>query len=185
MAPPARQRRIHVTGGPGSGKTTVARRLAALLEAPLFDLDGLALGGSPSFAGGIEAAAARLPEILAMDGWVSEGAYMGWAMPLFDAADAVVWMDLPWRVASYRILTRHLKAELARNNRFPGWRRLWSFWRWCGRYYNDANLHRLNAYGVPHTRALAVELLRPYEAKLISCRTDADIERLLAVRAEG
>lgn len=35
-------RRIHVTGGAASGKTTFARRLGDALELPVFDLDSAA-----------------------------------------------------------------------------------------------------------------------------------------------
>jgi adenylate kinase family enzyme len=170
-----------VTGGPGSGKSTFARKLGAAAGLTVYHLDEMALDLEASFPPGeaFTSLAAKLPAIAAEPAWVSDGAYMGWAAPLFDAADAVVWMDVPWRVASYRILTRHLKAELRRNNRFPGWRRLWTFWRWCAGYYQNTNPHRLNAYGVPHTRALAIELLAGYDAKLVACRTNADIDALI------
>ncbi len=121
----------------------------------------------------------QFPGIIEADAWVSEGAYMSWAAPLFDAADLIVWMDVSWRVASYRIVKRHVMAELARNNRFPGWRRLYRFWRWSSAYYANRNPHRLNDYGVPNTRALAAELLRPYEGKLVVCRTNQDIATVL------
>ena len=35
-------RRIHVVGGPGSGKTTLARRLATTHALPVHDLDAVA-----------------------------------------------------------------------------------------------------------------------------------------------
>ena len=104
---------------------------------------------------------------------------MGWAMPLFEHAELVVWTDVPWRVASYRILARHLKAELSRSNRFPGWRALYEFWRWSARFYSDRNPHRLNSYGAPHTRTYALEQLAMYRDKTTICRTNGDIEALL------
>ena len=186
-APQASPRRVHLTGGPGSGKSTLARRIAPLIDAPVFHLDEMALDLEASFESlaPFEALAREVPVIRARPRWVSDGAYMGWAAPLFDAADLVVWMDVPWRVASYRILSRHVKAELGRSNRFPGWRNLWTFWRWSGHYYNDRNPHRLNAYGVPHNRSLAAELLQPYSAKLAVCRTNADVEALLSRLRQG
>ena len=180
-------RRIHLTGGPGSGKSTLARRIGLLIDAPVFHLDEMALDLEQSFESlaAFEKLAGQVPSIGSEPRWVSDGAYMGWATPLFEAADLIVWMDVPWRVASYRILTRHLKAEIARSNRFPGWRRLWTFWRWASRYYNDRNPHRLNAYGVPHTRAMAAELLQTYSDKVAVCRGNNDIEAVLARLARG
>jgi hypothetical protein len=156
------------------------------MAAPVYELDGMALQIEAAFGGGnwTGPVAAKLPGIAAEPAWVSEGAYLGWATPLFDAAGLIVCMDVPWRVASYRILMRHLKADLSRSNRFPGWRRLYRFWRWCGAYYGDRNPHRLNDYGVPSTRSLAAELLRPYAAKLVVCRTNADVAALLRERFE-
>ena len=115
-----------------------------------------------------------------MDAWVAEGAYLGWAEPLLRQAELVVWMDISWRVASYRIISRHIKATLARNNRFPGWRRLYRFWRWSGRYYSDQNPPGLNSYGVPDTKATADERLVPYKDRLVVCRSQKNAEMLVA-----
>ena len=35
--------RIHIIGGPASGKTTLAERLSPLLQLPIYSLDALAL----------------------------------------------------------------------------------------------------------------------------------------------
>ena len=172
--------KIFITGGPASGKTTLSRRLAALLDVPAYELDGLLLGGE---AGAVpfEVASNRVvSRITDVDTWVVEGAYLGWVAPLLRQADLVVWMDVPWRVASYRIVSRHVKATAARNNRFPGWRNLYRFWRWSGRHYKDQNPPGLNSWGVPDTRATAVEYLAPYEEKIVACRTKKGVEQLLA-----
>lgn len=86
---------------------------------------------------------------------------------------------MPWRVASYRIISRHIKATLAGNNRWPGWRRLYSFWRWSGRYYGNQNASGLNEWGVPETKRTAASLLAPYADKLTVCRSNREIEALL------
>ena len=175
---PQNHRRIHITGGPGSGKSTLAKRLSAALNIPWYDLDRMALdleakGVRPPF----EALAAELPGLVQNETWISDGAYMAWAQPLFDSADLVIWMDIPWHIASLRIVIRHLKAEIARNNRFPGWRRLYRFWRWSNRYYNNGNSPGFY-YGVPNNRDDAVQWLEAYRSKLDICRTNADQMRL-------
>jgi adenylate kinase family enzyme len=178
-------RRIHVTGGPGSGKTRLARRLAAVLDVPLIDLDEMMLdldarSPRPLIAEAFhEQMLANTRPLLQGDAWVSDGAYLGWAMPFFDAADLIVWMQAPWRVASYRIITRHIRADLARNNRFPGYRRLFAFWRWYRSFYAGRNPEGLNAYGMPNTIHTLREAVQSHAEKVVSCRTNSDIAALM------
>jgi adenylate kinase family enzyme len=189
---PSRVRRIHITGGPGSGKTWLAARLSRLLEVPRFDQDGVALGlfealGLPPIlpvpppeveAGLMEA----VVEFAAGEGWVSDASSITWASPLFDAADLVVWLDTPTHVALRRVFMRHVRAELQRDNRFPGWRRMYRFWRWSLRFYTDRNPHGPNPYGTPMTRSTLSEMLQDYSDKLVVCRSHHDlhaVERML------
>lgn len=127
----------------------------------------------------VERSKKRVSGIAGQPAWVSEGAYLGWARPLFERADIVVWLDVSWRVASYRIIARHLKAELSRSNQHPGWRRLKAFWTWSYRYYHDSHAHTLNKWGVPLTRSHALEELRQYREKLVVCRTMREVSRTL------
>jgi adenylate kinase family enzyme len=178
-------RRIHVTGGPGSGKTRLAQRLAATLGVPFVDLDGMTVALDGRIAHPVAAALfadqmqAAIEPVLRQDAWVSDGAYLGWALPFFEAADVIVWMQTSWRVASYRILLRHVRADLARNNRFPGYRQLLSFWRWCGDYYANRNPEGLNVCGTPNSIATLTDALHAYADKVVPCRSNRDTDALL------
>lgn len=108
-------RRILVVGGPGSGKTTYARRLAAELEVPHQDLDRVAYEPPPDMPDAPfwqwERVADHLrrerAEVLAAtDGWVADGLYAGWTEALRDAADRIVWLDPPARITVWRVLRR-------------------------------------------------------------------------------
>jgi adenylate kinase family enzyme len=170
------RRRTHVTGGPGSGKTRLAKRLSVARRVPLHDLDGLLLSAGeqpdPATLAGEIASLVRLPE------WVSEGVYFEWARPFLDHADAIVWLDVSSRVASYRVISRHVRLEMARKNRFPGWHRLYRFWRWTVRFYADTNEQTINRWGAPNARSVLEAQLSPYRDKLIICRTNGDIENV-------
>jgi shikimate kinase len=166
-------RRIFITGGPGSGKTTLARRLGASIHAPVYDLDAFLLSVSPGGRSGLaeESVAYGRREALRVaetDAWVVEGVYLDWTAPLLESADVIVWVDVPWRVASYRIIARQVKRELRRNNPFPGWRQFHRFWRWTRGWYRDLNEPGINVWGGPNTRATALELLGRYRGKVLA-----------------
>jgi adenylate kinase family enzyme len=90
----------------GNGKTTFGRALAGRLGVPFVEMDSLVHG-----PGWVETPddelRARVEPILAGDGWVVDGTYqrkLGWLV--LDAADTVVWLDLPMRVWLPRLVRR-------------------------------------------------------------------------------
>jgi len=123
--------RVSVVGNSGSGKTALARRLAALIGAPSVELDG-----HRHQAGWTELPdddlRARVAELCAGDRWVVDGNYDAVRDLVWARADTVVWIDLPrWRVtarvvrrSAWRLATRtelwngnreHLRAVLSRD----------------------------------------------------------------------
>jgi len=87
-------RRIHILGGPGAGKTTLAGHLAAITGLPVHHLDEVARVGGGT--GRVRDAAERAPlvqAILDADRWITEGVHLGWTEPLLARADLVVWLD--------------------------------------------------------------------------------------------
>ena len=101
-------RRWYITGGAGSGKTTLAARVATILGVPHYDVDRGELPADDE------------------DAWIVEGAHI-WGMDRYVSdADVVVWLDLPARVTIPRIVARHVRLSLRGTNRHPGIRNL--FW---------------------------------------------------------
>lgn len=107
-----------------SGKSTTARRLAAILGVPYVELDAL-----HHDEGWTEAPADVLLERVraalaaAPDGWVVDGNYFGKIGDLvIDQADTIVWLDIPFRTAIRRVLWRTFtraarRVELWNGNR--------------------------------------------------------------------
>jgi adenylate kinase family enzyme len=115
-------RRVEVVGPSCSGKTTTARRLAALLGVPYIELDAL-----HHDAGWTEAPAEVLQERVraaldaAPEGWVVDGTYFGKLGSLvLDRADTIVWLDIPFRTAIRRVLWRTLSRAVRREELWNG-----------------------------------------------------------------
>jgi adenylate kinase family enzyme len=101
-------RRVSVVGVSGSGKTTVARALAARFGVPHVELD--AIFHQPGWTSlEDEEFARRVAVAIAGDGWVVDGNCSRVRELLWSRADTVVVLDLPrWRVMS-QLLVRTLR----------------------------------------------------------------------------
>ncbi len=88
-------RKIHVLGGPGSGKTYVASLLSEASGIPHFPLDDLFWDpdSRPYVRTNPEIRNSRLSEILGRESWIIEGAYTSkWARQCFREADIIFFM---------------------------------------------------------------------------------------------
>jgi hypothetical protein len=159
----------------------VARQLANLLNAPVFDLDEIAYVGG---AGPKRSLAERLEDVAAIANqptWLTEGIYLWWVGDLWRAADAIVCLDVPWRIAAWRIVLRHVRASLAGTNRHPGFGQLLRFVIASHRYCVDPLLRAPCAPDEDGliTRAQTAKELADYRCKLIRCSGAADVAAFL------
>lgn len=160
-------RRINVKGTSGSGKTTFSRELARRLELPFVELDALHHGPDwyqPSAA----EFSARVSEVMETlpDAWVIDGNYEGKLGTLvIDAADTIVWLDLPFALKLRRLLRRTIGRILADVELWSGNKESWrgAFWgrdslfwwmvkthfrhrrQWPSRYGSDPRFVRLRS----------------------------------------
>ena len=106
---PHRPRRVLVAGVSGTGKTTLAARLAPLLGVEHTEIDGLFHGPGwvprPEFDADVRALAEQ-------PGWVTEWQYAAARDLLADHADLLVWLDLPFRVTLTRVVRRTVGRRL-------------------------------------------------------------------------
>lgn len=100
--------RVLVIGSGGSGKTTVAQRLADRLRLPLIHLDRhyWRAGWIPTPANEWQRVVERM---IAETRWVMDGNYGGTLDMRLAACDAVVFLDLPRHVCLWRIVKRGLR----------------------------------------------------------------------------
>ncbi len=117
--------RILILGRTGSGKTTLARTLAAGLGVPHIELDSLYFGPDFSTAP-LPVLRERTSEAIATDRWVTDGNKRAVRDLVWPRADTIVWLDYPlyvsvWRLAKRaRTRTSTLSAQAAQSGRRSG-----------------------------------------------------------------
>ena len=133
-----RKPRIHIIGGPGSGKSFVAAELSRRLAVPAYDLDDL-FWDRGAFRYGVRADAAerdrRLLALVGQDGWVIEGVYYGWLGPSFDVADVIIELSPAIWVRHWRVVRRFAGRQLSRTaSKRESLIDLWRLLRWSHVY---------------------------------------------------
>jgi adenylate kinase family enzyme len=116
-------RRVSLLGVPRSGKTSIGRRLAASLDVPFVELDSLF--HQPDWAElSRREFRTQVAHAVAGDDWVVDGNYAAVQDLVWQRADTVVWLDLPRRSITWRIIRRTIRRVMTRerlwnNNREP------------------------------------------------------------------
>lgn len=152
--------RIVVAGGPGNGKSTLARQLGDRLGLAHIELDSLfhrpgwESASEEEFRAGLVAAMDA-----ATDGWVSCGNYISLCADLhIQRADTFVWLDLPRGLVTRRTAQRTVRRAITRERLFGQDIRepLRNFTRWAP----EKNIvrwawHYHGIYAVKYARHLA------------------------------
>ena len=99
--------RIVIIGRTGSGKTTLARELAAALNVPHVELDSLYFG--PQFSTvPLSVLRERTSAAIAGDRWVTDGNKSAVRDLVWPRADTIVWLDYSLAVSMWRLGKRAL-----------------------------------------------------------------------------
>lgn len=127
MEPP---QRIVVVGTTGSGKTTLARALAQAYSLPHTSLD--TLHWRPNWQPAPKDEFVRdVQATIAQERWVMEGNYRAVREMIWERADTIVWIDLPFLTNGAQLLKRSWRDCRTRRPICNGNRqRLWELIKW-------------------------------------------------------
>jgi adenylate kinase family enzyme len=113
-------RRIHIVGGPGSGKTTLAHKIGTSLDIEVYELDLIAFVGPDYVERGMPERLADISIIANHPTWITEGFFILWTDHLLACADIIVWLDhVNWERSMRHTVQRFVKSALqeAKNRR--------------------------------------------------------------------
>lgn len=130
-------RRIVIVGNSGTGKTTLAAQLADSLGLTHIELDALFHQAnwqptpSAEFQRSLRAAMAEADR--ATDGWTMCGNYRSASDGVGqDAADTIVWLDMPRSLIMRRVIWRTVSRAMTRQELWNGNREpMTNFYRWA------------------------------------------------------
>ncbi|CEG22983.1 topology modulation protein [Planococcus massiliensis] len=107
--------KIAIIGSGGSGKSTFARKLGDKLQLPVYHLDAILWKPNWTAVSRSQQEAIQL-QLVNKEEWIIDGNYNGTLDLRLEAADCIIFMDMPRNLCIYRILKRNF---LYRNTQRP------------------------------------------------------------------
>ena len=112
--------KIFISGGPGSGKTTYAKKLSAKMNIPHFDLDDIKWekGSFNHERPKNERLKLRDKILSENDSWIIEGVYFkDWIIPILEQSDKIIILKPKTLIRQWRIIKRFFKTKFNPKNK--------------------------------------------------------------------
>ena len=172
--------RVHIVGGPGSGKTTLSKRLARERGVEPLRLDDIAFEPSSAIAAPQAKRLSDVDSIVAEPSWVTEGIYPGWTGRLFAEADVIIWLDLPMWLAFARKLPHHVRRTLTGGYPHAGMQNQLDHTRFMLKYYRGGAVPTPASGDDDRmtTRAATARALAPFSEKVVRCQKTKEVQAL-------
>ncbi len=133
-------KRIVVVGTTSSGKSTLASQLAKIIGADYIDLD--ALHWEPNWVEAKpEVFRERVETATSSQAWVVAGNYHVVRDIIWQRAEAIIWLDYPFHIVFWRMLTRTIRRAVTQEELWNGNRE--SFWTHLKIWSDDSLFHWL------------------------------------------
>lgn len=165
-------RKIHIIGGPGSGKTYASKKIQSLTNLTAYHLDDVFWNQSNgSYVRENETIRAeKLGKILSNDSWVIEGAYYKWLDESFSNADIIIILNPRFVKRQWRIFIRFLERKFLlgdfKKETFSSFMEL-SLWN---KNFDSDNMLRIESF------------ISKHEDKIVYCKSFNDL--LCVIKAE-
>jgi len=158
-------RKIHIIGGPGSGKTFSATKLQKLTKLNLCSLDKIFWDQTENsyIRSNEKFRTEKLNLVLSEDNWIVEGVYYKWLADSFRDADLIVILNPPVYIRQWRIFKRFLKRKfIQREFRKETFKSFMEMFWWNQKFDSD-NMYRIIAF------------TSQYKGKIVFCNDYNDI----------
>lgn len=163
-------KKIHIIGSIGSGKTTLATKMSLEYGIPFYELDNVVW--KRLISGDVKRSKSErdknLTEIINLDNWIIEGVHHKWVGKSFEVADEIIFLDIKLPVRRFRIIKRYIMQKISYEpaNYTPTLKIL-------------MDLYKYNTFFEYISKPEILKILEPYEHKLIIVKNEKQIQKHL------